>query len=78
MSKWQHRPFRIEVKAGDKKVFCRCGHTKKPPYCDGSHSGTQYRPCVEQYERDKIVSICACGLSGNLPYCDGSHKVLPE
>jgi CDGSH-type Zn-finger protein len=28
---------------GDRGALCRCGTTKKSPFCDGSHAAIQYR-----------------------------------
>ncbi len=72
--RWQDEPFKIEVKAGDKKSFCRCGKTKNPPYCDGSHKGTSVEPYRETFDKDRTVSICGCASSKIMPYCDGSHR----
>lgn len=71
---WQNHPYRIEVKAGEKKAFCRCGKTKNPPYCDGSHKGTDVEPYRVTFDQDKKVAICGCGKSAKMPYCDGSHR----
>lgn len=69
----RNKPYKIEVKAGEKKSFCHCGQTKNPPYCDGSHKGTGVEPFRVTFEKDQKVSICGCGQSKNMPYCDGSH-----
>lgn len=33
---------KIELKSG-MTAFCRCGATKNPPYCDGSHIGINFK-----------------------------------
>lgn len=36
-----HSDGRQEVKT-EMYSLCRCGHSKKKPYCDGSHAGTDF------------------------------------
>ncbi len=78
MSGWQNHPFEINVKAGETKAFCMCGHSKNGPFCDGSHKTTTITPHVETFDEDKTVYVCGCQQSGNRPYCDGTHKTLSE
>jgi CDGSH-type Zn-finger protein len=53
--------------------WCRCGKTKTPPFCDGSHAGSGITPLAFEIEEAQTAAICNCGLTGNPPYCDGSH-----
>jgi len=76
MSGWQHSPFPVAVQAGETKAFCRCGQSKNPPFCDGSHAGSGIAPHVETFAESKTVWICGCRQTGNDVYCDGSHKKL--
>lgn len=71
---WEDKPYRMEVKKGEKKAFCQCGQTKNPPFCDGAHKGTGVEPIRVTFEEDRKVSICMCGKSEKMPYCDGSHS----
>ncbi len=71
---WQDRPYRISGKAGETKLFCACGKTNNPPYCDGSHKCSGKEPYKVTFEKDMTISICGCGKSKTLPYCDGSHR----
>jgi CDGSH-type Zn-finger protein len=56
--------------------WCSCGKTKTPPYCDGSHVGSDVTPLPFEIEEAQTAAICNCGLSSNPPYCDGSHVRL--
>jgi len=73
---WQNHPFRIEVKAGETKVFCMCGRSRHGPLCDGTHVGTDITPRAVTFDADKTVFACGCGHSGNRPYCDGTHATF--
>lgn len=73
MTYWQDFPFRMEVKKGEKKAICSCGKTQNPPFCDGSHKGSDKVPYRLSFEEDKRISICGCGKSKKQPFCDGSH-----
>lgn len=68
-------PYLVTAKKGESIYICQCGHTKTPPYCDGSHSqhpGTG--PEIHTADADGPVYICGCGKTGNKPWCDGSHS----
>ncbi len=53
--------------------FCMCGQTKTPPFCDGSHVGSEYSPMRFEIKESKEVALCSCGLTKTPPFCDGSH-----
>jgi len=42
----QKSPYEIEVEEGKRYFWCACGHSSKQPFCDGSHSSTEFKPVV--------------------------------
>jgi CDGSH-type Zn-finger protein len=68
-------PIVTELGAG-KYYWCRCGHTKTVPYCDGSHLGTDVTPLEFEIAQPTTAAICNCGLTANPPYCSGAHVDL--
>ena len=65
----------IEQLIPGRHAICACGETKRPPYCDGSHSGTGITPQILDIgETGQTIAWCTCNASGNKPMCDGSHK----
>lgn len=71
---WQNLPYMVELKKGAVKAFCMCGRSQNPPYCDGSHQGTDCEPHVYFAEKDVWLWICGCGRSAKRPFCDARHK----
>lgn len=69
-------PIILDVNAGD-HWWCACGRSATPPFCDGSHKGTQMGPVKVTIGETKRVAFCNCKHSKNPPYCDGSHADLP-
>ncbi|WP_026960710.1 glutamate synthase-related protein [Aliagarivorans taiwanensis] len=69
-----NKPVGVELEAGKEYYFCRCGLSKKQPFCDGSHAGSGITPQAFTAKADGEAYLCACKQSGNQPYCDGSHK----
>lgn len=67
-------PFKVSLSPGKKYSWCRCGLSKKQPYCDGSHKGTGFSPIrftVDEPEEEAF--LCGCKQTGMAPYCDGTH-----
>jgi CDGSH iron-sulfur domain-containing protein 3 len=72
----QLSPYQVELEAGKRYAWCRCGRSKKQPFCDGSHAGTGIEPLMFTAERNELALLCGCKDTGDPPYCDGSHMLL--
>ncbi|MBF0142527.1 MAG: CDGSH iron-sulfur domain-containing protein [Magnetococcales bacterium] len=69
----------IKAEAGESYGICTCGHTAKPPFCDGSHKAhPPAKPAIITATKSENLFLCGCGGSRNRPWCDGSHKRCPE
>lgn len=71
----QRSPYVVQETPGE-KYWCACGRSKKQPYCDGSHAGTEFKPIQVTIASPRRVSWCGCKRSKSAPYCDGSHRRL--
>ena len=69
-------PIGIEVEAGKAYFWCSCGKSAKQPFCDGSHSGSEFSPLRYTAEESKTLYFCQCKHSAKKPLCDGSHSKL--
>lgn len=69
-------PATIELEEGKNYFFCTCGLSNKQPFCDGSHSGTDFTPQRFTAEKTGKAWLCQCKHSKKLPYCDGTHSKL--
>ena len=71
----QKGPYEVEVEPG-RYSWCSCGLSENQPFCDGSHSGTDFNPVEYKSEIDKLVGFCGCKITKKQPLCDGSHKTI--
>ena len=69
-------PLAVDVEAGKSYWWCACGRSKKQPFCDGSHKGSEFSPVKFTIGEAQKMWLCGCKHSGNKPFCDGSHKKL--
>ena len=66
--------YLMEAEEGKTYFWCSCGKSKKQPFCDGSHSGTEHQPVKYKADKTKDVYFCGCRKTKNQPICDGTHK----
>ena len=54
-------PYKVELKAGEKYMFCTCGKSKVQPFCDKkSHKETTFVPKSFTVEKDGTYHLCGC------------------
>jgi CDGSH-type Zn-finger protein len=69
-------PVKVELETGKTYAWCSCGNSKKQPFCDGSHKGSEFVPKVFKAEETKTAFLCQCKHTKTPPFCDGTHKGL--
>ena len=67
-------PHAIEVRAGETYWWCRCGRSRRQPFCDGAHKGTEFTPQKFEATTNRILWFCGCKRTTTPPFCDGSHS----
>jgi CDGSH-type Zn-finger protein len=72
----QKAPFPVDVTAGKKYFWCACGKSEKQPFCDGSHSDTEFTPVAYEADKDRTLYFCGCKRTAGAPLCDGTHNSL--
>jgi len=69
-------PIAVEVVEGKSYFWCTCGHSKKQPFCDGSHKDTGFKPLKWTAETSETKHFCTCKQTDGQPLCDGSHHAV--
>jgi len=72
----QKEPYEVALKAGKKYAWCRCGLSSRQPFCDGSHSTTDFEPVIFTVEEAGTKWLCGCKQTAGQPFCDGTHGKL--
>ncbi len=69
-------PIEVDLVQGKKYFFCTCGMSKKQPFCDGAHSGSDFSPYAFEAQETGKAWLCQCKRTGGKPFCDGTHNGL--
>jgi CDGSH-type Zn-finger protein len=72
----QKAPFPVDVTAGKKYFWCACGKSENQPFCDGSHSDTEFTPVAYEADKNRTLYFCGCKRTAGAPLCDGTHNSL--
>lgn len=72
----QKEPIGVEVVPGRKYWWCACGRSKKQPFCDSAHKGTEFSPVMYETDTAQTIYFCCCKQTGDRPLCDGTHNTL--
>lgn len=57
--------------------WCACGESKKQPFCDNSHQGSEFKPRKIEVKQPCRMKLCLCKQTKNLQgICDGEHNKL--
>ena len=60
----QRGPYAVELAPGD-YWWCACGQSKRQPFCDGSHKGTEFTPVKFSVTEAQKVWLCGCKHTGS-------------
>jgi CDGSH-type Zn-finger protein len=66
--------YLMDIEEGKTYAWCSCGKSATQPFCDGAHSGTDFKPVVFKATESKSVCFCGCKKTTTGPFCDGTHK----
>ena len=72
----QKGPYQVELKEGQTYFYCRCGRSRKQPFCDGSHKDTGIEPMKFTAASTGVFNLCGCKATDDAPFCDGTHNMI--
>lgn len=72
----QTAPYMVEVEQGKSYLWCACGLSKKQPFCDASHKGSDFKPIRYEASEAETIFFCGCKRTKNGPICDDTHLTL--
>lgn len=72
----QKGPYQVELVEGKTYFYCRCGRSRRQPFCDGGHKDTGIEPLAFNAPSTGTFNLCGCKSTDDEPYCDGSHNVI--
>ena len=78
MSEKKYQPISVTLEKDKFYYWCKCGHSKDQPWCDGSHQAYYCEPVMFTPEQDGTRKLCTCKQTSTPPYCDGTHKNVNE
>lgn len=73
-----NKPTKVELEKGEEYYFCSCGRSSNQPFCDGSHTGTDFKPKAFTAEESGDAYLCQCKQTASAPFCDGTHKQIDD
>lgn len=71
-------PALLHLVRGQDYLWCTCGRSRRQPFCDGSHSGSDLKPLRFTPAKSQTFWLCNCKYTRTPPYCDAAHNRLPE
>ena len=66
-------PCAVTLKVGRTYFWCACGRSRRQPFCDGSHAGTEFTPLRFTPRDDHNAVLCGCKRTAKGPFCDCSR-----
>ncbi len=66
----QSGPCCVALKVGRTYFWCACGRSRRQPFCDGSHAGTEFTPLRFALQADHSALLCGCKRTATGPFCD--------
>lgn len=71
-------PSLLHLSRDQAYLWCTCGRSRQPPFCDGSHAGSDLGPLRFTPAKSQTYWLCNCKYTRTPPYCDAAHNRLPE